>query len=215
MEIKPDEQNWRTVYKLMIGSILPRPIGWISTISLDGRPNLAPFSFFSPICPNPPHILFCPSVRRTDGALKDTLRNAQSTGQFVANIVTDSLAEAMNVSSTELPAIVNEFELAGLTAVPSTVVDPPRVGESPISFECEVAQIVELGREPGGGSVVIGKVVYLHVSDEVLYEGDKIDLNALKPIGRLAGASYTRVTDIFDMPRPPTQLSKIGEDIER
>jgi flavin reductase (DIM6/NTAB) family NADH-FMN oxidoreductase RutF len=206
MEIQPNTQNWRTVYKFMIGSILPRPIGWISTISHDGRPNLAPFSFFSPICANPPHILFCPSVRGTDGALKDTLINTQATGEFVANIVTESVAEAMNITSTELSAEVNEFELAGLTAVPSTVVDPPRVGESPVSFECEVAEIIELGREIGGGSVVIGEVVHMHVSDDVLYQSDKIDLEALGPIGRLAGSAYCRVSDLFEMPRPPSQI---------
>jgi flavin reductase (DIM6/NTAB) family NADH-FMN oxidoreductase RutF len=208
MEIRPDEHNWKTVYKLMIGSILPRPIGWISTVSPEGQPNLAPFSFFSPICSNPAHVLFCPSVRSTDGGYKDTLLNVRATGEFVANIVTETLAESMNISSTEFPAEINEFESAGLTATPSELVRPPRVGESPVSFECEVAEIIELGHEPGGGSVVIGKVVYLHVSEEVLYDGDKIDLNTLKPIGRLAGAAYCRVTDLFDMPRPPSQIQK-------
>jgi flavin reductase (DIM6/NTAB) family NADH-FMN oxidoreductase RutF len=208
MEIQPNNENWRTIYKLMIGSILPRPIGWISTLSPDGQPNLAPFSFFSPICPNPPHILFCPSVRGSDGGLKDTLLNARATGEFVANIVTESLAEAMNITSTEVPSKVSEFDLAKLTAIPSTVVTPPRVGESPVSFECKVAEIIELGHGIGGASVVIGEVVHVHVADNVLFQGDKIDLEELRPIGRLSGAAYCRVSDLFEMPRPASQIRR-------
>lgn len=206
MEMIPDEQNWRSVYKIMIGSILPRPIGWISTVNTKGEPNLAPFSFFSPVCANPAHILFCPTIRGTDNGVKDTLLNVRATGEFVANIVTQELAEAMNITSTEFPHSVNEFEQAGLSAVPSTTVRPPRVGESPIIFECKVAEILEFGSHPGAGSVVIGRVVHLHVSDEVLQQRDKIDLQALKPIGRLAGASYCRVTDVFEMVRPPSEI---------
>jgi flavin reductase (DIM6/NTAB) family NADH-FMN oxidoreductase RutF len=208
MEMQPDGQNWRAVYKIMIGSILPRPIGWISTRSPEGQLNLAPFSFFSPICANPAHVLFCPTVRSTDSGSKDTLLNARATGEFVANIVTDALAEAMNITSTEFPAEIDEFERAGLTAVASKNVDAPRVGESPVSFECKVAEIIEFGRDPGGGSVVIGKVVYLHVAEDVLYDGDKIDLGELRPIGRLAGSAYCRVTDVFDLHRPPSQIGK-------
>ncbi len=206
MDIRPDVQNWRTIYKIMIGSILPRPIGWISTISPEGQPNLAPFSFFNAVCSNPAHVLFCPGVRATDNGQKDTLINVRATGEFVVNIVTVDLAESMNVTATDFPAHVNEFEKAGLTEVQSESVGPPRVGESPISFECKVAEIIELGHEPGGGSIVVGRVVNIHVADGVLIENDKIDLHALKPIGRLAGTGYCRVTDLFDMTRPPSQL---------
>jgi flavin reductase (DIM6/NTAB) family NADH-FMN oxidoreductase RutF len=208
MDIQPNSQNWRTIYKLMIGSILPRPIGWISTISPEGQANLAPFSFSNAVCSNPAHVLFCPSVRATDTNPKDTFNNVLATGEFVVNVVTEELAESMNITATEFPPEVNEFEQAGLTAVPSEIVRPPRVGESPVNFECKVAQIIELGREPGGGSVVIGKVVHLHVADEVLFENDKVDLNVLKPIGRLAGAAYCRVTDIFDITRLPSQIQR-------
>ena len=206
MEISPDSLPWQSVYKIMIGSILPRPIGWISSIDEQGRHNLAPFSFFNAVCGNPPHVLFCPMIRGTDQNVKDSLRNVRATGEFVVNIVTQALAEAMNLTSTELPPEIDEFELAGLTPGPSAVVQPPRVAESPIHYECRVAQIVDIGDQPGAGSVVIGRVVHLHVDERVLFGGDKIDLNALQPIGRLAGYEYCRVTDIFQLVRPPSQI---------
>jgi flavin reductase (DIM6/NTAB) family NADH-FMN oxidoreductase RutF len=206
MEFNPQELAWQSIYKLMIGSIVPRPIGWISTVDLDGRPNLAPFSFFNAVCPNPPHVVFCPMIRGTDSAHKDTLRNLQATGEFVVNIITEELAEAMNLTSTELPASINEFELAGLVAEPSVRVRPPRVAASPVHYECQVAHILEFGDHPGGGAAVIGQVLHLHVSDSVLIGEDKIDLARLKPIGRLAGSAYCRVTDVFELTRPASQL---------
>jgi flavin reductase (DIM6/NTAB) family NADH-FMN oxidoreductase RutF len=206
MEITPEKYPWNSIYKIMIGSILPRPIGWISTIDLTGRPNLAPFSFFNAVCGNPPHVLFCPMIRGTDLSRKDTLSNVQAMGEFVVNIVTEELAEAMNITSTEFPPEVDEFEAAGLEKMPSVRVRPPRVAASPIHYECQVVQIVDLGSQPGGGSVVIGRVVHLHVDERVLISGDKIDLYALKPIGRLAGSAYCRVSDVFDLPRPPSRL---------
>ncbi len=208
MEISPPEVRWQTVYKLMLGSVLPRPIGWISTVDPQGQRNLAPFSFFNVICGNPPHLLFCPGIRSTDRAIKDTLRNVRDTGEFVVNVVTEQLAQAMNVTSTELLPEVDEFELAGLTPAPSTRVRPPRVAESPIHYECRVSQIVDVSETIGGASVVIGEVVQLHVEERVLLEGDKIDLDQLQPIGRLAGLGYCRVTDRFDMARPPSQVPR-------
>jgi flavin reductase (DIM6/NTAB) family NADH-FMN oxidoreductase RutF len=207
MEINPEALAWRSLYKLMIGSILPRPIGWISSVDATGRPNLAPYSFFNAVCPNPPHVLFCPNVREIDGEDKDSLNNVRAAGEFVANIVTEPLAAAMNITSAELPAGINEFEAAGLTPVPSAVVGAPRVAESPIHFECRVVQIVNLSDAPGGGSVVIGRVVHLHIDDGLLVGEDKINLERLQPIGRLAGTSYCRVTDVFDMTRPPSQIT--------
>lgn len=208
MEIKPDTVPWQSIYKIMIGSIVPRPIGWISTVDLEGRSNLAPFSFFNAACANPPHVLFSPMIRSTDCQAKDTLQNVRKTGEFVVNIVTEDIAEAMNITSTEFPHTVDEFEEAGLTPVPSAVVRPQRVYESPIHYECKVTQIIDLGDQSGAGSIVIGQVLYIHVNDEVLIGGDKIDLNRLKPIGRLAGAGYCRVTDIFEMVRPVSQIKR-------
>ena len=206
MEADPATLPWKSVYKLMIGAILPRPIGWISTVDAAGQANLAPFSVFNAVASRPPTVLFCPTIREFDAGPKDTLRNVRTTGEFVVNIVTEELAEAMNVSSTEFPPEVDEFLAAGVTAAPSAAVAAPRVAESPIHFECRLRQIVEVGSDPGGGAIVVGRVVHLHVDPSVLVDGDKIDLAALRPIGRLSGAAYCRVTDVFQMPRPKSQL---------
>ncbi|RME12546.1 MAG: flavin reductase family protein [Ardenticatenia bacterium] len=206
MERNAHDIPWRSMYKLLTGAIVPRPIGWISTVDVEGRPNLAPFSFFNAICSNPPHLLFCPGVRSTDGAPKDTLRNVRATGEFVVNIVTEDLLDAMNLTSTELPPDVDEFAYAGLTPTPSVVVRPPRVAESPIHFECRVVHIYDVGHEPGAGSVVIGEVVHVHVADDLLLDGDKIDIRALKPVGRLAGGEYCLVREIVHVPRPPSRI---------
>ncbi len=207
MEISPSTLPWKSLYKLMIGSIVPRAIGWVSTVDAAGQPNLAPFSFFTAAGANPPHVLFCPMIRATDGQAKDTLHNVRASGEFVVNIVTETLAAQMNITSTEFPAEVNEFAAAGLTPVPSVVVRPPRVAESPIHYECRLSQIVDLGQEAGGASVVIGQVVHMHVDDALLIGGDKIDIAQLQPIGRLAGNSYSRVAPaMFDLVRPPSQI---------
>jgi len=197
----PDEVAWRSFYKLMAGSILPRPIGWISTVDARGVPNLAPYSFFNAVCPNPPHVLFCPNVRADNP--KDTLANVRATGEFVVNIVTQPTAAAMNATAADFPPDVDEFAAAGLTRLPSEVVKAPRVAESPIHYECRVTQIIDVSDEPGGGSVVIGRVLRLHVAEHVLIGNDKIDLAALEPVGRLAGSSYARINDIFELVRPP------------
>lgn len=206
MEINPLDLPHESMYKLMVGSIVPRPIAWVSTLAPDGQPNLAPFSFFNAVCPKPPTLLFVSNIRNTDGSPKDTLSNIRATGEFVVNIVSEGLAEAMNLTSTELPAEVDEFALAGVTPVPSAAVKPPRVSESLIHFECRLMQIIDISDQPGGGSVVLGEIVHLHVDDSVLIGDDKINLAALKPVGRLAGAAYTRVTDLFDLMRPPSQI---------
>lgn len=207
MEINPNEIPHQSVYKLLTGAILPRPIGWISTVDAEGHPNLAPFSFFNVVCPKPPTVVFCPMIRSTDGKAKDTLNNVRATNEFVINVVTEELAEAMNLSSVEAPPDVNEFEFARVTATPSVTVRPPRVRESPIHFECRVRQIVEISPEPGGGSLVIGEILHIHVDESVLTGGDKINLAALKPVGRLAGGGYVRMTDVFEMERPKRMLS--------
>lgn len=207
MEFEVDSHPSSTMYKLIIGSIVPRPIGWISTVNEQGQPNLAPFSFFNGVSGSPPHVLFCPTIRGTDGGRKDSLHNVRATGEFVANIVTEDLAEAMNISATEFPPDVNEFEAAGVTTAPSQAVRPPRVAESPVNFECKVAQIVDIGPGGSGGNVVIGEVLHIQVADRVLFNGDKVDIEKLRPIGRLAGSSYCRVRDIFELHRLPSQIS--------
>ncbi|HET7010719.1 MAG TPA: flavin reductase family protein [Anaerolineales bacterium] len=208
MDIAADALPWSTVYKLLIGAVVPRPIGWISTLDEGGRRNLAPFSFFNAVSAKPPHVVFSPMIRETDAGVKDTLANLRATGEFVVNIVTEALAQAMNITSTEFPADVDEFEAAGLTAAPSRIVRPPRVAESPVHFECRVAHLLELGDGPGGSTLVVGRVVHVHVDPSVLLDGDKIDLDRLRPIGRLSGAAYCRVTDRFEMKRPPSQIAR-------
>jgi flavin reductase (DIM6/NTAB) family NADH-FMN oxidoreductase RutF len=206
MDMNPAEVPHREVYKLMIGAILPRPIAWVSTVNRDGQPNLAPFSFFNAVCSLPPTIVFCPSVRDTDNNFKDTLSNIRATGEFVVNCVSEPLVEAMNMTAAELPASVNEFERAGLTAGPGRVVRVPHVAESPIHFECKLNQIVTISDEPGGGSLVIGTIVHIHVDDSVYRAGNHIDIQAYQPVGRLAGIGYCRVTDMFDLVRPPSEI---------
>ncbi|MBZ0286012.1 MAG: flavin reductase family protein [Anaerolineae bacterium] len=194
----------------MIGAILPRPIAWVSSADSAGRPNLAPFSFFTAVCAEPPTIVFCPMIRDTDSEPKDTLRNIRDTGVFIVNFVTEALAEKMNITSVEAPAGINEFERAGLTMEAGQVVNVPRVAESPIHFECRLNQIVTISDAPGGGSLVIGTIVHMHIADSVYRDGNHIDLTAYQPIGRLAGAGYTRVSDVFEMQRPPSEVSKPG-----
>lgn len=204
----PNAPSWKTVYKLLIGSVVPRPIAWVSSVDDTGRRNLAPFSFFTVGSANPPHLVFTSMTRGTDSGQKDTLHNIRATGQFVVNVATEATADAMNLTSGEYPSHIDEFDLARLTVQPSVAVRPPRVAESPVHYECVLAHLLPLGDEgvPGAATLVVGRVVHIHVADDLLLGGDKIDLAKLKPIGRLAGTSYTRVTDLFDMVRPPSQI---------
>jgi flavin reductase (DIM6/NTAB) family NADH-FMN oxidoreductase RutF len=206
MDITPSALPHREVYKLLIGAIVPRPIAWVSTVDEGGTPNLAPFSFFTAVCSDPPTVIFCPGIREADKAPKDTLHNIRATGEYVINFVTEPLAAAMNITATELPARVNEFVRAGLTAAPSLLVRPPRVAESPIHFECRLQQIVTISEGPGGGFIVVGTVVHMHFDDSVYREGNHIDLVAMQPVGRLAGSSYARVNDFFNLHRLPSEI---------
>jgi flavin reductase (DIM6/NTAB) family NADH-FMN oxidoreductase RutF len=209
MEINPETLPHQSIYKILTGSVLPRPIGWISSLDPSGRPNLAPFSFFNVVCSNPPTVLFCPLIRGIDGRKKDTLNNVRATKEFVVNIVTETLLPAMNASSVEAPPGFNEFEFAGLRLANSVTVKPPRVSESPIHFECKVREIIDINDAPGGGSIVIGTILHIHVDDHIMIGQDKINLTALQPIGRLAGGAYSKVTDIIELERPK---HKLGEE---
>lgn len=206
MDITPGDLPHREVYKLMIGSIVPRPIAWVSTINSVGQPNLAPFSFFTAVCSEPPTVVFCTGIRDADGAQKDTLYNIRETGEYVINLVHEALAEQMNITATETAADVNEFERAKLTAEAGKTVHVPHVGESLIYFECALNQIVTISDQPGGGNLVIGTIRHMHFDDSVYREGNYIDLHAFKAVGRLAGPSYTRVNDFFDIKRFPSEI---------
>lgn len=206
MEINPKDLKPQDVYKLLTGSIVPRPIAWVSSVDSDGNPNLAPFSFFTAVCAEPPTILFCPGYRYTDDGQKDTYHNVRATGEFVVNFVNEATATAMNITAVEAPADVNEFERANLTEVPSTMVSVPRVLESPISFECKLNQIVTINDQVGGGHIVIGTVVYMHFADHVYQAGNYINIEAYQPIGRMMGGGYAHITDFFTLDRPPSEI---------
>jgi flavin reductase (DIM6/NTAB) family NADH-FMN oxidoreductase RutF len=207
MIASPSELSHSDFYHILISSVAPRPIAWVSTLSASGQPNLAPFSFFNAVCADPPLLAFAPSMRRrkqpdaSPGDAKDTLRNIRDTKEFVVNVVTYKLAEAMNLTSGEYDASVNEFELAKLTTEPSTSVRPPRVAKSPVSFECKLHQILDFSTAPTGGSLVIGQIVSIYVNDAHLKDG-RLDRNSLDLIGRMGGIQYTRTTQRFEMVRP-------------
>jgi flavin reductase (DIM6/NTAB) family NADH-FMN oxidoreductase RutF len=199
--VDPQSTGVSDIYKLMVGVIVPRPIAFVSSISADGILNLAPFSFFTGISANPPVVCFSPMIRGSDGERKDTLRNIEVTKEFVVNIVSEDFAQQMNICSAEFPPDVDEFAASGLTPLPSDLVKPPRVLESRVNMECRLMQIVSISAKPLGGSLVIGEVLRFHVADE-LFENFKIDPDLLRPIGRMGGPTYTRVTDRFDLARP-------------
>jgi flavin reductase (DIM6/NTAB) family NADH-FMN oxidoreductase RutF len=201
MEISPETLEWREAYKLLVGSILPRPIAFVSTIDGKGIANAAPFSFFTAICADPMLICFSPMRRGTDGAKKDTLVNIESTGQFVINIVSFSMAEQMNDCAIEFSPDIDEIAEVGLTNEPSIKVSVPRIKESLVHLECELEQVLHFGNKPGAGSLVIGKVVHVHVNDE-LFDKGRIDTAMLKPIGRMAGNIFTDpLAKTFEMDR--------------
>ena len=210
ISINTKEIPFQERYKLLIGSIVPRPIGFISTISPNGINNLAPFSFFNGVCSEPMTVMFCPVIRGSDGQEKDTLKNVKATKEFVANIVSEEIADQMNQCSAEYPYGVDEFKESGLTPIKATVVKPALIKEAKINMECKLIQLVEIGNKPGGGTIVIGEVVYFHVQEDV-YKDGKIILNKLKPVARLGGTDYARVTDIFSLPRPTIKVP-VGEN---
>lgn len=189
------------IYKLLIGSVVPRPIAFVSTISAEGIPNLAPFSFFNVICANPPVVSFASGFRTPE---KDTLANVRANGEFVVNIVTEEIAEQMNLCSGDYQAGVDEFKVSGLTPAPSDLIRPPRVAESPMNMECKVLQILDISTRPMGGSLIIGEVVRFHMRRAMMHDF-RIDPDELRAIGRMGGSEYTRTRDRFEMLRPRVQ----------
>jgi flavin reductase (DIM6/NTAB) family NADH-FMN oxidoreductase RutF len=189
------------VYRVLTALVTPRPIAWVTTLDAEGRVNLAPFSFFNAFSANPPVVVFSPTLRR-DGTKKDTLRNLEARGEFVLNAAVESLAQAINATSAELPPGQSEADLANLTLAPSVKVKPPRVAESPVHLECTLRQIIPLGEGPIAGNLVIGEVRLIHVDDSVLDDFGRIDPRKLKTIARLGGDWYCRTSDLFEMARP-------------
>jgi flavin reductase (DIM6/NTAB) family NADH-FMN oxidoreductase RutF len=174
----------------LIGSVIPRPIAWVSTTSADGINNIAPFSFFNGFSASPMILGFAPMATE-DRPQKDTLANIRASGQFVINIATEATLRQMDTTGRPYPADVDEFAVAGLTPAPSRVVGPPRIAESPINFECTLFSLVPLGDDAGSATLVLGRAVHLHVSDDILRDG-KIDPDLLQPVARMGGPLYAR-----------------------
>ena len=196
--IDPSTTTPLNIYKLLVGSVVPRPIAFVSTISPEGVPNLAPFSFFTVASANPPVLCFTTSFREPR---KDTLVNIRASKEFVVNIVSEEFADKMNVTAGEYPYGVDEFAMSGLTPIASDIVGPPRVKESQVNMECKLLQTIEVSNKPMGGTLILGEVVRFHVNDAI-FEDFRIDADKLGAVGRLAGNTYSRTKDRFDLIRP-------------
>lgn len=198
-EIDPSKLTQIEQYKLMVGTVTPRPIALVTTLGKTGA-NAAPFSFFNAIGPDP--AMLCFSVGTKGSGAKDTIENIRELPEFVVHIVSDAIKDKMNVCAVDYERGINELEKAGFTAVPSKIVRPPRIKESPVAMECKLVQILELGRRPN--HLVIGEVVWFHYDEGLVNDRYHVDVGRVNPIGRLAGkGGYTRITDRFEMPRLP------------
>jgi flavin reductase (DIM6/NTAB) family NADH-FMN oxidoreductase RutF len=215
MEFDPKSLAQPDRYRILIGAIVPRPIAFVSTISPQGQLNLAPFSFFNGVGSNPMTLLFCPA-NKPDGSEKDSLRNAKpiaegGTGEFVVNVAIDAFARQVAGAAEPLPHGQSEFDLVRLTTAPSRMVKPPRVAESPVSFECRTLQIIRTNPgQPAGGNIVLGEVVYIWVRDDLINERYHIDQGKLDAIGRMGGLEYTRTRDRFKLPQGKEALDELG-----
>lgn len=218
MEIDPSRLSPSERYRLLIGAVVPRPIAVVGTQSACGRfLNLAPFSFFTACGSDPMTLMFCPA-NRDDGSDKDTLRNCRpaaqgGTGEFTVSVAVEPIIRQVVAAAEELPPESSEFHLSGLTAVPGTRVRAPRVGESPIAFECRTREVIALASgAPSGANIVIGDVVHVHVSDRVLDASGKIDPAALHAVGRMGSLTYARTADRFEIPFGARALEGMGKD---
>lgn len=192
----------KEAYKLLVATITPRPIAWVVSQNAEGGVNAAPFSFFNAFSGDPPIVGIGIGSHRP-GRPKDTRLNIEQTGQFVVNLVSEANADAMNITAVEFDFGVNELDRAGLKTIPSLKVKPPRIAESPVAFECELFQVVDLGEE---SALVLGKILAMQISDRFLLDPEKhyVDTPSLKLIGRMHGAGwYTKTSDQFQIPRIP------------
>ncbi|RIX51552.1 flavin reductase family protein [Paenibacillus nanensis] len=199
--IDPDKQSAQDNYKLLIGSIIPRPIAFVTTLSESGVLNAAPFSFFNIVTANPPMISV--SVQRKSGQQKDTAKHAAARREFVVHIADERYIEAVNQTAAPVPEEISEVELAGLTPVPSERISIPGVAEASVRMECVLEQSIPLGGEAGTPScdLLIGRVVRFHIDDS-LYEQGRINPDKLQPVSRLAGDDYAKLGERFTLVRP-------------
>jgi flavin reductase (DIM6/NTAB) family NADH-FMN oxidoreductase RutF len=203
MYYNPEKNNHGLPHNPFKSCVVPRPIGWISTIGSNGIHNLAPYSQFQNLTFDPPYVMFAAN-QNTRGTRKDSAINAEQTGEFVYNMATYELREAVNRSAAEVPPEIDEFEIAGLTKAPSVMVKPCRVAESPVQFECRYYQTIRL---PGNGlmgsvDIIIGRVVLIHIKDDAITPDGRIDILKIRPLARLGYYDYTTVDSIFEMVIP-------------
>ena len=212
MFYEPEKNNHGSKRPPFKSCTVPRAIGWISTLSVDGVANLAPYSQFTNLTFDPPYVLVSINQGYRQNR-KDTTENIEQTGEFVYNMVTYDLREAMNITAAEFMPDVDEFEAAGLTKAPSVLVKAPRVAESPIQFECKYVQTIRLPGEGRCGTcdIIIGKVVGVHIKDEFIDENDKVDIVKIKPLARLGYSDYTTVDHSFEM--EPSKAAGIRDDL--
>ncbi len=203
----PSATQPKDIYKLMIGSITPRPIALVSSTSKDGTNNLAPFSFFTGVSANPPVIGFSPLITGKD-RLRDSRKNIEDTKEFVVNIVSESLTGRMNIASSDVPPEIDEFTLSGLTPVASEIVACPLVKESPVNMECRLLEVIEVSNKLLGGSFIIGEIVCFHVDNDMV-DNFKIDPEKLDTIGRMGGSLYTHTRDRFSLKRPDLKKTDV------
>ena len=212
LTIDPKEVSTAKLQGYLQSAIGPRPIAFASTLDKKGKPNLSPFSFFNIFSANPPILVFSPARRVRDNSVKHTLLNCEATGQVVINVVNFDIVQQTSLSSTEYPDGVNEFLKSGLTPIPSEVVKPYRVGESPVQFECKVIEIIALGKEGGAGNMIVCEVLKMHINESVLDESGIIDPVKIDLVSRLGGNWYSRANKgLFEVEKPLTTLG-IGVD---
>ncbi len=212
ISIEPKDLSPQQIQGYLQGAVGPRPIAFASTLDHNNVPNLSPFSFFNVFSSNPPILIFSPARRVRNNTVKHTLINAQTMGEVVINIVNFDIVQQASLSSTEYPDGVNEFVKAGLTPIPSHLVKPYRVAESPVQFECKVNQVINLGTEGGAGNLIICEVVKIHVSKDILDESGSIDQHKIDLVARMGGNWYSRANmGMFEVPKPLTTLG-IGVD---
>ena len=192
LTIDPKEISQKDLHQFILGTVAPRPIAFVSTLDAEGRPNLAPYSFFNAFSSNPPIVVFSSNRKGSDNTTKDTLHNVKASGECVINAVNYSIVRQMAVASVEFPSGVSEFEKTGLTPIPSDLVKPFRVAESPANMECKVKEIITLGDKGGAGHLIICEVVRLHISKSVLMENNRIDPDKMDLMGRMGRAYYVR-----------------------
>ncbi len=207
------ELSGKDAHQHLLASVGPRPIAFASTMDEDGKPNLSPFSYFGVFSSNPPILAFSPARRVRNNTTKDTLHNAQKTGEVVINVVNYNIVQQMSLSSTEYPTEVNEFQKSGLTPIASDLVKPFRVKESPVQFECKVNDIIALGENGGAGNMIICEVIRMHVDESVLNDNGITDSTKLDLVARMGANWYCRANgeSMFEVEKPLATLG-IGVD---